>query len=386
MRNFIDFFSGLKVGQSNMPRSKTSDDIPDMESTGLSPPTLVARTQSVGNLAANSQNSHPIPAPRKDSLEGKDKEGEPKPRPAPRRNVQSCFLGPDSSIAPPLTVPRPLSSAGRGELPPLPKCQPESSQNYYSSVVDTSTIDPKMASALLNGASSCSTMSYEKLDPEQSSDPNVYEAIWTPAVPKRRDVSDDTASSLLDKPLSPQAVKADPFDTSSVKPLLPNSVPPMKTSTVTEERNGQSPVNTPDLNLPSVPPRPKPDCQVLAEFDALRDFGGETFQAPPSSPPPSPPTISPPGHPPLPPPRADFSLCNNDLETGIASNTELQGPPVAVRKNIGGEPAIAPPPVPARPPVSFDTEQANQQAMFMETPPIPARPAPPPPVPKRPAT
>ena len=388
------FISGLKASQPSIPRSKTSDDIPEYEACNLTPPTLVSRTQSVGNLATNSSQK-PVPAPRRDSLE-KDTDADsgpkPQPRPAPRRNVQSCVLGADYSIAPPTTAPRPMSAIGRGELPPLPKCQPESSQNYYASVVDTNTIDPRMASVLLNGSDANNVKSNETVDSQptiENIENSEYETIWgqelAPMVPKRRDVSED--SSLLDKPLSPQHAKPDPFDTSAVKPLLPSSVPLMPTTSGTEVRNGHSPLTITEPILPSIPPRPKPDNQVLAEFDSLCDFGGggaTSYQAPPSSPPPSPPTSSP-DDPPLPPPRVDLPMCNNELENNSTPPANLQGPPVAVRKNVGGDSTIAPPPIPARPPVTFDTELTNQEAGFMETPPIPARPAPPPPVPKRPA-
>lgn len=277
----------------------------------------------------------------------------------------------------------------------MPTSHPETSQNYYSSVVDASRIDPNMASILLNGKGTEKSAVESEQTYEQASEPenNVYEPIWAnaPAVPKRKDLSENSQHSLLDKPLSPQEIKSDPFDTSSVTQMMPSSTPLLPSSTREAVQNGTSTAGFVDPVFPSVPPRPKPDDHVLNEFDGLIDFGSASSQAPPSSPPPSPPISSSESGglclPPPPPRRTDIPMCNNELIETVGTlnlETELKGPPVAVRRNVGGEQVIAPPPVPARPAVSLDTELANQQ-VELETPPIPARPAPPPPIPKRPA-
>lgn len=252
-----------------------------------------------------------------------------------------------------------------------------------------------MASILLNGKDTEKSAVESEQTYEQASEPenNVYEPIWAnaPAVPKRKDLSENSQHSLLDKPLSPQEIKSDPFDTSSVTQMMPSSTPLLPSSTREAVQNGTSTAGFVDPVFPSVPPRPKPDDHVLNEFDGLIDFGSASSQAPPSSPPPSPPISSSESGglclPPPPPRRTDIPMCNNELIETVGTlnlETELKGPPVAVRRNVGGEQVIAPPPVPARPAVSLDTELANQQ-VELETPPIPARPAPPPPIPKRPA-
>lgn len=392
----------MKAGQTGIPRSKTSDDIPTTEASALAPPTVVARTHSVENLSTGKtspQNPKPVPMPRRDSVGEKDANIESRPKPAPRRNVQSCFVSADSMPAQASASQRPLSMANRGNLPPLPKSHPETSQNYYASVVDTSTLDPKMASMLLNSkdieeVASADTQEQSVSDRQCTE----YETLWggAPAVPKRKDVSEESGSTLLDKPVSPQEVKPDPFDTSSVTQMLPTSVPILPTVNPFETQNGPSSSATPsDPVLPSVPPRPKPDSQLMAEFDSLNDFGSGNNQAPPSRPPPSPPIADNPVLPPPPPRRTDLSMCNNEpIDTVLAFPSEVKGPPVAVRRNVGGEPVLAPPPVPARPAVPVDIDVTSQQIAFGEgvsvqpalgeTPPIPARPAPPPPVPKRP--
>ncbi|XP_060607089.1 synaptojanin-1-like, partial [Ruditapes philippinarum] len=221
---------GLKPNQSNIPKSKTSDNIPLSADTVLQPPQGMQRVQSAENITTAS--SQPVPALRKDSLEGKEADEESKPRPAPRRNIQSCYIESNSGLssagpttAPPPVVPRPQSMIDRGTLPAVPKALPETSQNYYSSVVDHSKIDAEKGQILLNGSNKSETV-YE---------PTEYETIWgakttnvgvvapaLPAVPKRRDLAPE-GESLLDKPMSPNAKKPsrDPFDTSAISQMLP---------------------------------------------------------------------------------------------------------------------------------------------------------------------
>ncbi|XP_053385173.1 synaptojanin-1-like [Mercenaria mercenaria] len=349
---------GLKPSQPNIPKSKTSDDIPLTVDPSLQPPKVMQRVQSAENLTASQKmsNSQPVPAPRKDSLEGKETDEELRPKPAPRRNIQSCYIEPNTGQAPsipPPVVPRPQSMINRGTLPALPKSVPETSQNYYSSVVDQSKIDAEMGKVLLNGVDKN----------EDATEQTEYETLWggktstvgvnaPPAVPKRRDLIVD-GESLLDKPVSPN-VKADPFDTSAIIQRLPNNVPLMPIQPAVVKTDAMN------FNMPAVPPRPVSENvqktnALLNEFDSLDD-NLTSYQEAPSHPPPSPPTSQPPGLPPPPPPRTDSNVCNIEPVTSA--------------------PDLALPPVPARPPTA---------AVLVDMPPVPARPAPPPPVPKRPA-
>ncbi|KAL4225388.1 Synaptojanin-1 [Mactra antiquata] len=328
--------SGLRAPSSNIPKSKTSDDIPN--GGQLETPSIdsgISRVQSAGDLSV--QNIPVVPAPRKDLIDDK-------PKPAPRRNVQSLYIETDRSeapIAPPPVVPRASSMIDR-ELPEIPQT-PETSQNYYS-VVGSNKINEEKGQHILG--TECNN------GPEQ--DMNEYGTLWDsqtgpkpppapPAVPRRRDLDSDV-SFLLDKPISPQPVKSDPFDTSS---RVQKSVPLMPM-----QSNQPITQSIPSTDIPAIPPRPQVD-PFISEFDTLTDDINEH----PSSPTPTLPTFSPPSLPPAPPARHDIDISNKPA------------------------PTMAAPPVPARPAASPEVSANPIQANF---PPVPTRVAPPPPVPKRP--
>ena len=357
----------MRPNQPNIPKSKTSDNIPVSADTALQPPQVMQRVQSAENISTI--NSQPVPAPRKDSLEEREADDESKPRPAPRRNIQSCYIEAASGAppsAPPPVVPRPQSMIDRGTLPAVPQPLPETSQNFYSSVVDHSKIDTEKGNILLNGSSKNDNVSesteYETLWGGKTTNVGVV-ASAPPAVPKRKDLIPE-GESLLDKPMSPNAkeTKPDPFDTSAISQMLPTNIPLMPTQPAVVNKE------TSNYNMPIIPPRPVNDNamktnSVLNEFDSLND-NYTSNQGAPSHPPPSLPLSRPQGPPPPPPPRNDSNLCNTELMTSA--------------------PPSAPPPVPARPP--SDLPSTNQGAAALDMPPVPARPAPPPPVPKRPTT
>ncbi|WAR02120.1 SYNJ1-like protein, partial [Mya arenaria] len=380
---------------TNIPRSKTSEDV---NGDTLPPPPCVAKAQSVENISSTSRPIPPLPqldpgagpppqpAPRKESLPSeKETEGVARPRPAPRRNVQSCVFDP-SSVNVPAVAPRPMSVADRGNLPRLPQSYPETSQNYYSSVVDHTRINPDMGKVLLNGSSKPSESSPEQsmamLTPGAGHQEGEYETLWghTPAVPKRKDIVEEP-NTLLDKPISPQAFTSnvDPFDTSAITQRLPPSVPLQPIA----------PAMAPPT-LPSVPPRPgtqpsKHSTVMMSQLDEQVTNGDpQSYDAPPSSPPPSPPRFDCPAEPPPLPPTEDFPSLDELSATNSTSMNEVANKLMLLKEPTGPAPVLAPPPVPTRPPVSADLASTNQQPGLIEMPPIPARPAVPPPVPKRP--
>ncbi|WAR02154.1 SYNJ1-like protein, partial [Mya arenaria] len=385
---------GLKAS-TNIPRSKTSEDV---NSDTLPPPPCVTKAQSVENISSTSRPIPPLPqldpgagpppqpAPRRESLPAeKETEGVARPRPAPRRNVQSCVFDP-SSVNVPAVASRPMSVADRGNLPRLPQSYPETSQNYYSSVVDHTRINPDMGKVLLNGSSKHTESSAEQSaamsTPGAGHQEGEYETLWgnTPAVPKRKDIVEEP-NTLLDKPISPQAFTSsiDPFDTSAITQRLPPSVP----------LQPLAPAMAPPT-LPSVPPRPgtqptKHSTNIMSQLDEQVTNGdSRSYDAPPSSPPPSPPRFDCPAEPPPPPPSEDFPSLDELSATNSTSMNEVANKLMLLKEPTGPAPVLAPPPVPTRPPVSADLASTNQQPGLMEMPPIPARPAVPPPVPKRP--
>lgn len=267
------------------------------------------RVHSAENIASSqtSVNSQPVAAPRRDSISEKDVDGAPKPKPAPRRNVQSCYIEPTSQppSVPPPVVPRPQSIRNRGELPTLPNNLPETSSNYYSSVEINSKTDMEK-DTILNGS--------DIRQNDDVSEPTEYGTLWDgkpsgsvtpapPVVPKRKDLIPDGGESILDKPLSPDSRKTvnDPFDTSAITQMLPKNVPLMPTHAA-----GQSQDTAPIYNMPAVPPRPVAE-QVQTTDSLFNEF--DSFNQAPSSPPPSPPKSSPPGLPPPPPLQEKIQTC-----------------------------------------------------------------------------
>lgn len=349
-----------------MSRSKTSTDIngTSQDDSVLDLPKPITRFRSVENMASSDKDADafvPIPAPRKGSGTEKESENVSKPLPAPRRNVQSCFIDSEESKphprGPPPTAPRPQSSVIDRQLPPLPRT-PELSENYYSAIqtMDVKRVEDAKA-ALAQMARSDVT--------------NAPSGRGPPPVPKRTD--NVGAGSILDEPISPvkEDSAPDPFDTSSVRPLIPGTVPllPKGASGCVEE------VKHP--GFPVVPPRPVDSSipvnddyispiseNFINHDDGLNGYGMIWSTEPGYSPPPAPKSMPCPSNPPPPPPRVESSM----------------SPPVQLPTGLG---LAAPPPIPVRPNIPLDFDLTNENQIF-DCPPVPTRTAPPPPVPKRP--
>ena len=397
--SFDFMLSGLKAGQPQLSKSKTSSELHShtQDDSALNAPKPMARFRSVENIASTDKDTDafvPIPAPRKGSITEKDGENVSRPLPTPRRNVQSCVIDsevqpreapptaprPQSSIidneplsrpqprGPPPTAPRPQSTIMDRQLPPVPKA-PEISENHYAAI---QTMDIKKAEDAKNSLAKMT-----------ENDKTAQPVRGPPPVPKRTDPPAGVAgaSSLLDEPISPlkDSTAPDPFDTSRVRQLVPGNVP------LLPKGPAVSGVKVESSSLPVVPPRPMDSSfpsnddylspvseNFINNEDGLNDYGVIWPSESSLSPPLAPPSVPCPSGPPPPPPRTDSR--DSSLSPPLGNET-LQLP--------SGLGLAAPPPIPVRPSIPPDFDLTNEDALF-NGPPVPARTAPPPPVPRRP--
>ncbi|XP_046576941.1 vegetative cell wall protein gp1-like [Haliotis rubra] len=322
--------------------STTPAPVGDMSSSAsaLAAPTPIPRSRTAQDMAgtdtsssSSSSQAPPKPMPRFRSMENllSDKSGGEvttapvaRPRPTPRKDVQSAVISPASDPDDPFIVKppqRPLSAVGR-PLPPVPNGPPPTF-----------------------GSQSEETSSHSSGPPVQS-------------------------HNILDAPLlGDTSSEPDPFDTSAIPKFLTHDPPPIPV----RPPDASTRPSTADPPCPDVSPPPTPPAlDTCPSYPVGGPERSKPFQSSSPTPqgdcpqesPPAPPSC--PMEPPPPPPRLDSfppDVAPQDLDMSESSNMPPSIPP----------PNLPPPPIPVRPgpqmlPHPYDWSSPCTQSSSYSTP------------------